>query len=150
MLDILEYFIAQFGWSTSIEITRGNVTWTPDLLVFGWWAIITVGLWPMQLKAGRSRFDVLVPVVSLYAILKLAGLRGWWLFAYLFPILNIVAAVLVARGLGRNFGRSSLFTVVFLFILQPIGLLILGFGSSRFDPDSPALAARNIRATELA
>ena len=151
MIDILGYIIEQLGWTTSITIPVGYQAWVmPDLLALSWWAVSAVGLWPMQRKAGRSPVAAVIPIVNLYATLKLASMRGWWVLAYFVPVLSIIMAILIARGLGRNFAKSSRFTLFLIFALQPIGFLILGFGRSRFDPDTPVLAARNIYATELA
>jgi len=151
VIDILGYIIEQLGWTTSITIPVGYQAWVmPDLLALSWWAVSAVGLWPMQRKAGRSPVAAVIPIVNLYATLKLAGMRGWWVLAYFVPVLSIIMAIQIARGLGRNFAKSSRFTLFLIFALQPIGFLILGFGRSRFDPDTPVLAARNIYATELA
>ena len=123
---------------------------TLDFLFLGWWAVLIVGLWPMLAKAGRPASDSVIPILNLHAILKLAGVSGLWMLAYLIPIVNVFVAVWVGRRLAVNFGRSPLFGFVFLFALQPIGFLILGYGRSEYDLNSPLLAVRNIRATELA
>ena len=151
MLDLIGWWLEESNRTTIVMFPTGDGTsFNIDALFFAWWIVLIVGLWPMQRKAGRNGIDAIVPIVNLYAILKLAGMRGWWLIAYLFPVTNVIAAILVARGLGRRFERDALFTIVFLFALQPIGFLILGFGSARFTPDSPPLAARDIRSRELA
>ncbi len=53
---------------------------------------------------------------------------------YIIPIVNLIFAIIVAVKVGKNFGHGGVFSFFLLFLLQPIGYLIVGFGSSRYQP----------------
>ena len=63
---------------------------------------------------------------------KVSGNRGWLVILLFVPFVNIVATIVIALGLARVFGKSSVFGIVFLWLLNPVGLLILAFGSARY------------------
>jgi|GEM_PF-989127 hypothetical protein len=48
------------------------------------------GLWKAFEKAGRKGWEGIVPVYNQYVMLRLAGLSGWWIAAYLLPIIPLV------------------------------------------------------------
>lgn len=54
------------------------------------------------------------------------------LILYLIPIVNIVVAIVVAGGVARAIGKDGIYGFFLLFLLQPIGCLILGFGSAQY------------------
>jgi hypothetical protein len=54
------------------------------------------------------------------------------LILYIIPIVNVITAIVVALGVARAFGKGPLYGFFLLFLFQPIGYLVLGFGSARF------------------
>lgn len=91
-----------------------------------------VALWRVFTKAGQPGWAAIVPFYNYYLLLRIAGRPGWWLLLGLVPVVNIVVYLVVAIDLARSFGRSELFGVFGLWLFSIIGLLILGFGSSRY------------------
>lgn len=81
----------------------------------------------------------LIPIYNLYILLKIVGRPTWWIVLFLIPLVNIVAACLVAIDLAKAFGQSTVFGVVLLFLLSGIGYLVLGFGNYRYV--GPVVAA---------
>jgi len=110
---------------------------TPFLLV---WAAVTIptvvagwlGLFP---KAGRARWEALVPVYNIYVlVVGVARLSPLWFLLILLPPVNVIAAIMVNVEVARRFNRTEAFGVglaVFGFVLYPI----LGF-SRASDPGS--------------
>ena len=100
------------------------------------WLIYIVALiiaaWKIFEKAGEEGWKSIIPFYNTYTLFRIAGRNGWWFLGLLVPVLNIVIAAMLALDLGKHFGKSTLFSVVGLFLFQPIGMLILGFGDAKY------------------
>jgi nitrate reductase NapE component len=94
--------------------------------------LVAIGMWPMLKKAGRPGWGGFVPIYNIYLQIKLAGRSGLLLLLYVVPIVNFVVAIVVAIGIARAFGKDGLYGFFLLFLLQPVGYLILGFGSAQY------------------
>ena len=92
-----------------------------------------IGMWPIFTKAGRPGWTALIPIYNLYVYLKVAGKSGWLILLYLVPVVNFIVDLFVSLGLARRFGRSTLFGVVAIWLVRPVGLLILGFGNAEYE-----------------
>lgn len=86
----------------------------------------------MLKKAGIPGWGGFIPIYNIYLQIKLAGRSGILLILYIVPIANIVVAIVVAVGVARAFGKGALYGFFLLSLLQPIGYLILGFGSFQY------------------
>lgn len=95
--------------------------------------------WKVLKKAGKPGWGVLVPFYNMYLFAQVSGKPGWWgivasLIAVV-PVLGWIAStvmtVIMALGLGRNFGKSDLWSIILLWLF-PIGSLILGFGKAQY------------------
>jgi hypothetical protein len=117
-------------------ILAGGVTFVVMLVIF---AVCVAGAWKVFSKAGQPGWAALVPIYNMYILMKIAGRPAWWLLLCFLPLINIVIFFLVAMDLAKAFGKSSVFGVVMLFLLSPIGFLIVGFGDARYT--APAAAA---------
>ena len=73
-----------------------------------------------------------MPIVNLYILVKIAGYHGALVLLYLIPVVGLVVGILVALKVGRAFGRSGAFSFFLLWLLSPIGYLIIGYGRSTF------------------
>ncbi len=100
-------------------------------------AVFIIAGWKVFVKAGQPGWAILVPFYNLYIMVRIAGKPGWWFLLMLIPIANIVVAAIVCMDFAKAFGQSAVFGIVFLFLLGGIGILILGFGSARYQ--GPAL-----------
>lgn len=94
--------------------------------------LVAIGMWPMLQKAGMPAWGGFVPFYNIYLQIKLAGRSGLLLFLYIVPIVNIIVAIVVAVGVARAFGKGWVYGFFLLFLLQPIGYLIVGFGSAQY------------------
>jgi hypothetical protein len=129
-----------------------------------------VGSWKMYKKAGQPGWSVLIPNLNVYFLLKIAKKPVWWVIVYFYAaygvgffsgffggllgsrlvtyVLMLIGFVyllvywfIIQIGVGKNFGKSSAFSVLWLGIFFFIGPLILGFNNDRYlgesDTDSP-------------
>ncbi len=102
---------------------------TSSFLVY---LLVAIGMWPMLKKAGRPAWGGFIPIYNIYLQIKLAGRTGLLLILYIIPIVNIITAIVVALGVARAFGKGPLYGFFLLFLFQPIGYLVLGFGSAQY------------------
>jgi hypothetical protein len=102
---------------------------TSSFLVY---LLVAIGTWPMLKKAGRPAWGGFIPIYNIYLQIKLAGRTGLLLILYIIPIVNIITAIVVALGVARAFGKGPLYGFFLLFLFQPIGYLVLGFGSAQY------------------
>lgn len=114
-----------------------NSTTSSSTSSAGWgsfvaYILIAIGMWPMLKKAGRPGWGGFIPIYNIYLQIKLAGRTGFLLILYIIPVVNVVVAIVVALGVARAFGKGAAYGFFLLFILQPLGYLILGFGSAQY------------------
>lgn len=93
---------------------------------------VAIGMWPMLTKAGRAGWGGFIPIWNKYLQIKLAGYSGWLILLYLIPIVNLVLEIVVAVGVARAFGKGGLYGFFLLFVLQPLGYLVLGFSNASY------------------
>jgi len=99
-----------------------------------WYVILVIALWRTFTKAGWLGILAIIPIVNMFILVKIAGMSAWFGLLYFVPIVNVIFAIVVAVKVGKNFGHGGVFSFFLLFLIQPIGYLILGFGSSRYQP----------------
>ncbi|MGO1411048.1 DUF5684 domain-containing protein [Microbacterium sp. JB110] len=99
------------------------------------YVIVAIGLWKTFAKADIPGILGIIPIINVIFLLKVARMSMWFALLYLIPIVNIVLAIIVAVKVGRNFGHGGAFSFFLLWLLAPIGYLILGFGSDRYQPE---------------
>ncbi len=99
--------------------------------------VVLIAGWKVLAKAALPGWGVLIPVYNTYLLCKAARKPGWWFLLMLIPLVNIVVGILVMSGLSKAFGKGTGFTVG-LVLLHPIFLMILGFGSARYQAPTPA------------
>jgi hypothetical protein len=102
---------------------------TSSFLVY---LLVAIGMWPMLKKAGRPGWGGFIPIYNIYLQIKLAGRTGFLLILYIIPIVNFITAIVVAVGVARAFGKGPFYGFFLLFLFQPIGYLVLGFGSAQY------------------
>ena len=131
--------------------------WTKDLSVAAivYYIILIVGLWKVFEKAGEEGWKALIPFYNFYILFKIAGVPSYFwmmlictgLAAVCYFLGNIIfityplgwiftavaSLILFAMwsALSNAFGHSTGFALG-LWLLNPIFILILGFGSSDY------------------
>jgi hypothetical protein len=113
--------------------TRPEMGVFPMILIILFALVVIAGMWKAFEKAGEPGWGAIIPIYNLYLMLKIGGKPWWWLLLMIFPLINLVVAILMGIGIARNFGRGVLFGLglTFLgFICWPI----LGFGDDQYEP----------------
>ena len=116
-----------------------------------------IGMWKVFKKSGEEGWKAIIPIYNQYTMCKITGVNPWWILivvvaggltgalgesdlasvvSLLSSIISIYFSVLLYVSLARAFGKSDGFAVG-LILLNPIFLLILGCGSSKFIAKKP-------------
>ena len=103
--------------------------------MFGVLIILAViaGLWKTFDKAYQPGWASIIPLVNLYFLLKIAGRPGWWLILYLIPFVNFVIPIIVSLDVAKAFNKDALFGIILLWLLPPVGYILLGFGDAKYS-----------------
>lgn len=116
-----------------------------------------IGMWKVFKKSGEEGWKAIIPIYNVYTMCKITGVNPWWVLivviagglsgavgesdlaaivSLLSSIVSIYFSVLLYVSLARAFGKSDGFAVG-LILLNPIFLMILGFGDSKFIEKRP-------------
>lgn len=115
----------------SILATFGVAGGLAMLVVY---VLVAIGLWRTFSKAGIPGILGIIPIVNIIFLLRVAGMSMWLAILYIVPIANLILLIVVAIKVGQNFGKGGAFSFFLLWLLSPIGYLILGFGDARYRP----------------
>lgn len=95
-------------------------------------AIVTlVGLWKVFTKAGKPGWACIIPFYSQYCQFEMAWGNGWLFLLMFVPCVNFVVMIMMWLKMAKAFGQGTGFGLG-LFFLNPIFVLILGFGSAQY------------------
>ena len=126
------------------------------IFAFVWWILQIIANWNIFTKAGEAWWKSLIPIYGDYVSYKIAWQTSYFWLNFILGILlsyvsnanlnesmflslivillkialtviNIMYCVKLARAFGRGIGFA-----IGLILLQPIFLLILGFGSDQY------------------
>lgn len=99
------------------------------------YVLLIIAMWKIFTKAGKPGWASIVPIYNVVVMFQIIGLNPWLLLLYLIPVVNFVVAIVFsimqASRLSKAFGKGTGFALG-LFFLNPIFLLILGFGDSKY------------------
>jgi hypothetical protein len=101
--------------------------------------IFIVAGWKVFTKAGKPGWGILVPFYNVWLYAEIGGKPGWWglvsvlvnVIPFVGWIVSVVMTIFIALGVGRNFGKSDIWSVILLWLL-PFGYLILGYGKAQY------------------
>ena len=97
--------------------------------------LVVIAMWKVFTKAGKPGWASLIPVYNMVVMYQIVGLNPWLLLLYLIPFVNWIAALVLSImlnvKLAKVFGKSTGFAIG-LILLNPIFLLILGFGDAKY------------------
>lgn len=99
------------------------------------YVLLIIAMWKIFTKAGKPGWASIIPIYNIVVMFQIIGLNPWLLLLYLIPVVNFVVAIVFsimqASRLSKAFGKGTGFAFG-LFFLNPIFLLILGFGDSKY------------------
>lgn len=93
--------------------------------------VMLVGMWKMFVKAGKPGWAAIVPFYNLYCLYDMSFGNGWLFLLTFVPCVNIVIGFMLYFKLAKAFGQGAGFAIGLIF-LNPIFMLILGFGSAEY------------------
>ncbi len=64
--------------------------------------------------------------------MRIAEKEWWWVLLLLIPCVSFIVTAILAFETSEHFGKSTAFGIG-LWLLSPIFLLILGFGSAEYE-----------------
>ena len=100
-----------------------------------------IGMWKLFEKAGREGWKSLIPIYNLWVLFEIVGWEGWKIFLMLIPFYNIYLMIKFYIELAKAYGQEPIFALG-LILLNPVFMLILGFGDSKYQlGKAPAAAA---------
>lgn len=120
------------GLASDVYGTNQSADSSTATTAFLAYILVAIGMWPLLKKAGWPGWGGFIPIYNIYLQIKLAGWSGFLLLLYIVPVVNVITAIVVAVGVARAFGKGSLYGFILLFLFQPIGYLILGFGRAQY------------------
>ena len=89
-------------------------------------------LWRIFAKAGKAGWKSIIPIYNYIVLLQIIGRPWWWLLLFLIPLANLIMSIVVAIDLGKSFGKSEVFSIIMLWLLSPIGFLLLAFSGDKY------------------
>lgn len=97
--------------------------------------LVVIAMWKVFTKAGKPGWASLIPVYNMVVMYQIVGLNPWLLLLYLIPFVNWIAALVLSImlnvKLAKVYGKNTGFAIGLIF-LNPIFLLILGFGDAKY------------------
>jgi hypothetical protein len=116
--------------STNFAAAVGGLV-TNAFVSFVIYVIFVVGAWKVFTKANRSGWLSIIPIVNLIVLLQISGRSGWWVLGYLVPLLNLFVQIRWGIEMARSYRRGLGFAIG-LMVLEPLFMVILGFGDAAY------------------
>ncbi len=107
----------------------GGTTWVVWLAILVVWI---VAMWKIYAKADQPGWAAIIPIYNIYIWCKIVGRPGWWVILLFIPFVNIVIDIILSIDLAKSYGKGAGFGIG-IFFLPFIFLLILGFGSAKYE-----------------
>lgn len=107
----------------------GSLAYLCCMLIFV--ALLIAAQWKIFVKAGKPGWATIVPIYNIVILLELVGRPLWFIILFFIPLLNVVAAILLAIDLALSFGKDMVYAILII-LFSPIMLLVLGFGSAEY------------------
>ena len=125
------------------------------------WAILAIiALWKVFTKAGEAGWKAIIPIYNAYIMYKIAGMKNWFWYTLIVAfvcglvagflweqsdiagyisiagsLFSGIVAIVAAYKLPRKFGWGVFASILYV-LFTGICLLILGFGSSKYQGKS--------------
>ena len=156
------------SYSYSYNSSTGTSNGNPVVAVILFAAVIVLvillvaAMWKVFQKAGKPGWAIIVPFYNGWTLAEIAGKPGWWgliagisgigydanytahmshgivAFIGLVSLVSAAFYILIALGVARNFGKSTVWGVFLLVILPFIGYPILGLGKAQYQAGAAA------------
>lgn len=98
-------------------------------LIFG--VLVLIGMWKIFSKAGVPGWGAIIPFYNMYLLFKISMGNGWLFLLLLVPFVNIIVGIMAYVKLAAAFNKGAGYALGLIF-LNPIFVLMLGFGSAEY------------------
>lgn len=102
------------------------------IIYLGIIVMMVAAMWKVFVKANKPGWAAIVPIYNIIVLLEITEKPIWWIVLFLIPVVNFVAAILIAIALADKFGKGTGFGLGLAF-LPPVFYPILGFGDARYQ-----------------
>ena len=110
--------------------TFGMICW------FAMMILVVAGLWKTFTKAGKPGWASIIPFYNFYVMFEIVGRPGWWLLLLFVPFVNFVVYILLAIDMAKSFGKDAVYGILLLWLIAPVGYLMLGFSDAEYQGPS--------------
>ncbi len=93
--------------------------------------ISIIAMWRLFTKAGKPGWASLIPIYNMVVLFQISGMSPWLILLILVPFANLIIQIMLYINLAKAYGKGTGFAVGLIF-LNPIFMLILGLGSSKY------------------
>lgn len=93
--------------------------------------LAVVGRWKIFKKAGEEGWKSMIPIYSDYTMFRILSMEPLLCIISSLPVSHFVLNIVIAVKLAKSFHKSTGFAVG-LILLEPIFIMILGFGSAKY------------------
>ena len=114
-----------------IKIIVSTVVFLAAALLLALLLALIIGMYKTLKKSGRPVWHTFVPVLHLYDLFKISGLKGYFTFLSLIPVVGLIPLVYLRVKLAKAFGHSIIF-IVASFFFPVTCFLMLGAGKSQY------------------
>ncbi len=101
------------------------------IIGIAWYVLQVVAMWKIFSKAGVGGWKCLIPIFNYMTVFKIAYGSYGKAFMTLIPVFGEILAIALWARLGQSFGQNVGFRLGLIF-LNPIFLIILGFGKAEY------------------
>ncbi len=101
------------------------------LIILACVVLILIAQWKIFTKAGKEGWKALIPIYNTYTMLQILNMEPLLCLLMLLPGANFMLNIVMMVKLAKSFKKSTGFAVG-LILLEPIFLMILGFGNAKY------------------
>ena len=101
------------------------------LIILAYVVLTIIANWKIFEKAGKEGWKSLIPIYNTYTLLQILNMEPMLCFLSLLPGANFFLSIVMMVKLSKSFKKTTGFAIG-LILLQPIFLMILGFGSAKY------------------
>lgn len=101
------------------------------LCIIAWIVLTIIAEWKIFTKASKEGWKALIPIYNAYTLLQILNMEPMLCFLTIVPGANFMLGIVMNVKLAKSFGKGTGFAIG-LILLEPIFLMILGFGDAKY------------------
>ena len=117
--------------SAGVGLVGGFFLFFILLIILACVVLTIVAEWKIFTKAGKEGWKSLIPIYNAYTLLQILNMEPMLCFLSLLPGANFMLSIVMMVKLAKSFKKGTGFAIG-LILLEPIFLMILGFGSAKY------------------